>query len=104
MGRADPQGARFIFAGRRWHSEDIYGHLKSTGEWVVMELPAVRENAPDLYWDVFVPDDLVCCLNEGALMTPQQRLERLQMFDEEIPEHLKAELGLAASAPESSPQ
>jgi hypothetical protein len=65
IGRADPRGARFVFAGRRWHEEDIYGHLKKTGEWVVMELPAVREKSLDkLYWDITVPDGLECCFTE----------------------------------------
>lgn len=40
LGRADPRGARFILAGRRWHEEDIYGHLQQAGDWVTMTLPA----------------------------------------------------------------
>lgn len=68
MGRADPRGARFIFAGRRWHQEDLYGHLKSTGEWVVMELPSFRDgkndSGKDLYWDITIPDGLLCCFND----------------------------------------
>lgn len=70
MGRADPRGARFIIAGRRWHQEDLYGHLKSTGEWVVMELPSFRDdkgnNGRDLYWDITIPDGLICCFNDPA--------------------------------------
>ena len=64
IGRADPRGARFIFAGRRWHEEDIYGHLQKTGEWVVMNLPALREKSQNLYWDVTIPDGLECCFTE----------------------------------------
>lgn len=64
LGRADPRGARFIFAGRRWHDEDIYGHLKRTGEWVVMELPNIREKADYLYWDVTIPEGLECVFTE----------------------------------------
>jgi hypothetical protein len=67
MGRADPSGCRYIVAGRRWHQEDLYGHLKSTGEWVVMELPVIRENSPDLYWDITIPAGLVCCFNEHLI-------------------------------------
>lgn len=63
IGRADPRGARFIFAGRRWNQEDLYGHLRETGEWVVMELPAMRPSNK-LYWDVTVPDGLECCFTE----------------------------------------
>lgn len=66
IGRADPRGARFIFAGRRWHEEDIYGHLKKTGEWVVMELPAIRENSDKLYWDITIPEGMECCFTELA--------------------------------------
>ena len=67
IGRADPRGARFIFAGRRWHQEDLYGHLKNTGEWVVMELPAFRDGSNELYWDITVPDNLECCFTEQRL-------------------------------------
>lgn len=75
MGRADPQGCRYITVGRRWHQADIYGHLMDTNEYVVMKLSAIR-NDKDLvrrggkkwlYWDVTIPDGLVCCFNEGAV-------------------------------------
>lgn len=66
MGRADPQGCRFVLAGRRWHEEDIYGHLRQSGEWVVLELPAERANSRELYYDVTVPDGLECCYTEMA--------------------------------------
>lgn len=75
IGRANPRGARFIFAGRRWHDEDIYGHLQSTGDWVVMNLPAIREGSLALYWDVTLPkkiinaegieEDFKCCFTEN---------------------------------------
>jgi hypothetical protein len=72
MGRADPQGARYMMVGRRWHEQDIYGHLAQTGEWVVMNLPAMRPkkelikegDAHKLYWDVSVPHGLKCCFND----------------------------------------
>lgn len=67
IGRADPEGARFIFAGRRWHEEDLYGHLKSTGEWVVMELPALRAGSDMLFWDVTVPAGLKCCFTDASI-------------------------------------
>lgn len=64
MGRANPQGARYIASGRRWHQEDVYGHWKESGDWVVMELPSFRKGTNELYWDVTVPKNLVCCFNE----------------------------------------
>ena len=66
MGRADPRGARFVFAGRRWHENDLYNHLMLTGEWVVMNLPALRDRGPSdrLYWDITIPDGLECCFTE----------------------------------------
>lgn len=64
LGRADPRGARFLMAGRRWHEEDLYGHLMGSGDWVVMSLPAERPGSRELYWDVVIPEDLVCCFNE----------------------------------------
>jgi hypothetical protein len=64
IGRADPGGARFIIAGRRWSRNDIYQHLIDSGEFVVMVLPAERESTKKLWLDVMVPDDLECCFNE----------------------------------------
>ena len=66
LGRADPRGARFILAGRRWHTEDLYGHLQKSEDWVVMTLPAERPGSTELYWDVHIPDGLVCCFNDGT--------------------------------------
>lgn len=63
VGRADPMGARFIMAGRRWHTDDIYGVLKGS-DWVVLELPAEREGSRRLYYDVFVPDGLQCVFTD----------------------------------------
>jgi len=69
IGRADPRGARFIMAGRRWRDDDIYAHLakEQSEDWVIMTLPAEREKTDRLYWDVQVPDGLVCCFNEGLV-------------------------------------
>jgi hypothetical protein len=66
LGRADPRGARFIVAGRRWNEEDLYGHLKRTGDFVVLELPAERMGSSHLYFDVTVPDGLECVFTEEA--------------------------------------
>jgi hypothetical protein len=65
IGRADPSGARFIVAGRRWSRSDIYQHLIDSGDFVVMVLPAEREKTRDLWIDVMIPDTLKCCFNEN---------------------------------------
>jgi len=56
VGRADPAGARFILAGRRWSTNDLYGKLERGGDWVTLRLPAERPNSTWLYHDVYVPD------------------------------------------------
>ena len=66
IGRSDPRGTRFVISGRRWHPDDIYGTLEKEGNFVVMTLPAERPNSELLYWDVTIPDGLVCCFNEGT--------------------------------------
>lgn len=67
LGRADPRGARYIVAGRRWNTEDIYSRLAKTDEWVIVELPAERANTKDLWVDITVPDGTVCCFNEKGI-------------------------------------
>lgn len=62
LGRADPQGARFIVAGRRFAEDDLYGCLTDAGNWVVMRLPAERTGTDECYFDVDIPDDLACGL------------------------------------------
>lgn len=69
VGRADPMGARFIMAGRRWHTDDIYGKLKGT-DWVVMELPAERPGVTNLYYDIFVPDGMECVFTDRMCRLP----------------------------------
>ncbi len=66
VGRADPSGARYIVAGRRWAVGDLYGWLmeKESEEWVTMTLPAERKDSTRLYWDVSVPSGMVCCFTE----------------------------------------
>jgi hypothetical protein len=66
LGRADPSGCRFVLAGRRWNEEDLYGHLLGSEDWVTMVLPAIREGETKLYFDIFIPDGMVCCFNEAA--------------------------------------
>lgn len=67
LGRGDPRGARYVIAGRRWNGEDIYARHMRSGEWVVLELPAEREDSKDLWVDITIPDGLVCCFNEEVL-------------------------------------
>lgn len=80
LGRAELTGARFLMAGRRWHEDDIYGKLKGTPGWVVIEIPHEREGAYELYADVFVPDDpktgkpLECVFTDGMYRRPDGEL------------------------------
>ncbi len=71
LGRADPQGCKFVAAGRRWHQDDLYGHLADSGDWVHMNLPAIREadksrpsEPTQLYWDITIPIGMSCCFND----------------------------------------
>lgn len=68
VGRADPKGARFIVAGRRWRSDDVYSYLIGSGDFVVMELPAQRDGT-ELYWSIKVPEGLDCCFTDGSMVT-----------------------------------
>lgn len=80
VGRAEMSGARFIMAGRRWHEDDIYGKLKGTPGWVVIEIPHEREGSKELFADVYVPDDpltgkpLECVFTDGLCRTPDGKL------------------------------
>lgn len=76
VGRADPMGARFIMAGRRWHEDDIYGQLKGEG-WVVLELPHERPGVKQLYYDVYVPDGLECVFTDRRCRYPTGELVKV---------------------------
>lgn len=69
VGRADPMGARFIMAGRRWHEDDIYGKLKGT-DWVVVEVPHERPGITKLYADIYVPDGMECVFTDNHCRLP----------------------------------
>lgn len=69
VGRADPMGARFIMAGRRWHTDDIYGQLKGT-DWVVIEVPHERPGVTKLYADIYVPEGLECVFTDQCCLLP----------------------------------
>jgi hypothetical protein len=78
QGRADPRGARYIVAGRRWNQHDIYARLMASEEWVVLELPAEREGTNELWVDVSVPDDLKCTFTDHLYNdTPPKKRVRL---------------------------
>jgi hypothetical protein len=79
VGRADPRGARYIVAGRRWNTSDVYAQLAATGEWVIMELPAERIGTNNLWVDVSVPDGLVCCFTEQGDDSVQHVRRRLRL-------------------------
>lgn len=75
LGRADPMGARFIIAGRRWNEEDIYGHLRQgDNEWVTMTLPAERSGKSRLYFDIDIPDDFDCVFNDGMVVCKDDKV------------------------------
>lgn len=73
IGRADPMGARFVMAGRRWHTDDIYGKLKDS-DWVVLELPHERPGKHNLYYDVYVPDGMECVFTDKKCLYPTGEL------------------------------
>ena len=70
MGRADPRGCRRVAAGRWWAPDDIYQEWKVSGDWVVLELPAVRPGNSRLWYDVFVPRGLTCVYSETLAPEP----------------------------------
>lgn len=76
VGRANPTGARFIMAGRRWHPDDVYGQLKKVGsDWVVIEIPHERPNTKTLYADVTVPEGLECVFTDHRVRLPDGTLQ-----------------------------
>jgi hypothetical protein len=64
MGRADPRGCRRVAAGRWWAPDDVYQEWRASGDWVVLELPAVRSGSVRLWYDVYVPRGLQCVYSE----------------------------------------
>lgn len=71
-GRADPRGARRVAAGRWWAPDDIYQEWIQSGDWVVMELPAVRDGQTRLWYDVYVPKGMTCVYTEALTPEPIQ--------------------------------
>lgn len=84
LGRADPRGARFIFAGRRWNTEDIYSHLMKSGDYVVLELPAEREGTDRLWYDISFPSDLDCVFSERLHKEPKKKVRNRVVLDEPV--------------------
>jgi hypothetical protein len=74
IGRADPSGARFVLAGRRFHQNDIYGVLQNSEEWVVMRLPAERMGESILYFDIYVPDNLECVFTDRMVFCADDQI------------------------------
>ncbi len=71
VGRANPTGARFIMAGRRWNVDDVYGQLKGeNSDWVIIEIPHERPGSERLYADIFVPDGLECVFTDHQCRQP----------------------------------
>ena len=86
-GRADPMGARFVLAGRRWHEADLYGTLQDNGDWVTIKLPAERPGSEELWVDVTVPDGLECVFTDGICQTPDIMDSVQALSPEHLPEH-----------------
>ncbi len=75
LGRQDPQGARMVIIGRRWATDDLYGRLKESKDWLVMTLAAIRDTA-ELYYDVRIPAGLSCVFNN---YTPSKDVEDIRV-------------------------
>ena len=75
LGRRDPMGARMIMVGRRWATDDLYGRLKESKDWLVMTLAAIRDT-PELYYDVRIPAGLSCVFND---FTPSTQVEDIKV-------------------------
>jgi predicted phage terminase large subunit-like protein len=75
IGRQHPMGSRMIMIGRRWASDDLYGRLRSSGDWLVMTLANFRETA-ELYYDVRIPAGLPCIFNQ---FTPSDKVEDIKV-------------------------
>ena len=66
-GRRDPEGSRILVVGRRWATDDLYGLLARSNEFVYLNLPAWRFNKTGkLFFDAYVPPDLECVFSERA--------------------------------------
>ena len=72
LGRADPRGCRRIAAGRWWAEDDLYQEWISSGDWVVLQLPASRPGQARLWYDVFVPRGLENVFTETLEPEPVQ--------------------------------
>ena len=72
MGRADPRGVRRVAAGRWWAHDDLYQEFIAGGDWVVLELPAVRPGNRKLWYDVYVPKGLTCVYTETLKPNAEQ--------------------------------
>lgn len=73
VGRADPRGVRRVAAGRWWAEDDLYQEWINSGDWVVLELPAVRPGQKKLWFDVYVPKGLECVYSALPLDPVQDR-------------------------------
>lgn len=70
-GRADPRGSRRVGVGRWWAPDDLYQEWIASGDWVVLQLPAVRPGQKHLYYDVYVPRGLECVYAETCEPAPE---------------------------------
>lgn len=63
IGRQVPTGSKMVITGRRWTENDLYGRLLKEGDWLVMTLASIRDDA-ELYYDVRIPAGLACVFND----------------------------------------
>lgn len=64
LGRQDPKGSRLMMIGRRWAADDLYGRLRKSGDWLVMQLPSIREDTRELYYECRIPAGMSCVFND----------------------------------------
>jgi predicted phage terminase large subunit-like protein len=73
LGRQDPQGCRLMIVCRRWDADDLYGRLLKSGDWLVMELPSIREGN-ELYYDVTIPAHYPCIFNNNEVLPKVEKM------------------------------
>jgi hypothetical protein len=72
LGRADPRGCRRVATGRWWAEDDVYQEWINNGDFVVLQLPAVRDGNIRLWYDVSVPKGISCVYTETLKPSPDE--------------------------------
>lgn len=76
LGRQNPEGSRIIIVGRRWLTNDVYGRLKDSENWLVMILPVLQDtiDSDELFYDVIIPPNLSCIFNDFKASTDVEEI------------------------------